>query len=265
VYFSETSRDIEYLVQLVLRLGSHNNWRQIASEMNGRTHKQCLIRYARTLDPQLKTGAWDLEEDARLWVAVQSCFRNQWATVARFVPGRSDLQCRDRWTNTLDPTVARSDQAWSDAESSMLKQCVAERPGWSNVARAMHEAGYHRTDRACLQQYTRLCPDLVDKRLSRKRTAPLAAPTDEPQTRPHAVGRIQSYGQLNIAPPAVVASAPATAPASAPATEPASVPAEPFNNRRSIARLEKSRARLEQSNVRLVIRSVVSRPTSSGI
>ena len=141
----------------------------------------------------------------------------------------------------LDPTVARSDQAWSDAESSMLKQCVAEHPGWSNVARAMHEAGYHRTDRACALQYTRLCPELVVKRPPRKRTAP---PTDEPHARPYAVGRIQSYGQLGVAPPAVAASA----------------PVEPFN-RRSVAKLEKSRARLEQSNVRLVVRQVVSRRT----
>ena len=39
----------------------------------------------------------------------------KWAAVAAQVPGRSDMQCRERWMNSLDP--ARRSGAWTQVSS----------------------------------------------------------------------------------------------------------------------------------------------------
>lgn len=44
-----------------------------------------------------------------------------WSTVARLMPGRDSKQCRDRWLNHLDPTVAaNANKPWTEADDRKL-------------------------------------------------------------------------------------------------------------------------------------------------
>lgn len=64
----------------------------------------CHNRYTNSLLPTLRRGKWSAEEDAKLKFAVQACGKN-WTAISERVEGRTDAQCRERWSNILDPKV----------------------------------------------------------------------------------------------------------------------------------------------------------------
>jgi hypothetical protein len=89
------------LTEAVNKHGNHC-WVSVAAMVSGRTGKQCRVRWVDTLDlANGNKGAWKPEEDAKLTKAVEK-HDNHWAEVAAMVSGRTDKQCRVRWTQTLD-------------------------------------------------------------------------------------------------------------------------------------------------------------------
>jgi hypothetical protein len=48
------------------------------------------------------TSKWTVEEDGKLTEAVTE-LGNDWIGVATLVPGRTNVQCRKRWTKYLSP------------------------------------------------------------------------------------------------------------------------------------------------------------------
>jgi Myb-like DNA-binding domain len=59
-------------------------------------------RWKRALRPDLKKGRWTAEEDGRLIRLMAQGFAS-WSKLAKQMPGRSSKQCRERWSNHLDP------------------------------------------------------------------------------------------------------------------------------------------------------------------
>jgi myb proto-oncogene protein len=57
-------------------------------------------------DGNPRRGTWKPEEDAKLIEAVKKKHGNDWVAVAAMVPGRTNVQCRYRWVNHLDPNRA---------------------------------------------------------------------------------------------------------------------------------------------------------------
>lgn len=43
-----------------------------------------------------------------------------WVQIEKHVPGRTDVQCRERWVNVLDPKVAFTKWTPEEDEVSML-------------------------------------------------------------------------------------------------------------------------------------------------
>jgi ferredoxin len=89
----------------------HNgkNWFAISTLVLGRTRKQCRARWREAFDPSddrtsARAGKWTLDEDAKLKDAVQmDGVRKDWKAIARLVPGRTGIQCSNRWRRYLDP------------------------------------------------------------------------------------------------------------------------------------------------------------------
>jgi hypothetical protein len=51
----------------------------------------------KTLDPKIKHGKWSAEEDRRLNYATHAySYGKNWIMVRFHVPGRTDVQCRER-------------------------------------------------------------------------------------------------------------------------------------------------------------------------
>ncbi|MCL7046409.1 hypothetical protein MKW94_002471 [Papaver nudicaule] len=134
-----------------------NDWQLIAFNMEGRTGTQCSNRWLKTLNPARKrVGRWTVEEDKRLKVAVLLFGAKSWQKMAQFVPGRTQVQCRERWVNCLDPSLNLKE--WTEEEDCLLKAAVEEYGHcWSKVAASLPG----RTDSKCLRRWKVLFPHEV--------------------------------------------------------------------------------------------------------
>jgi hypothetical protein len=69
----------------------------------------------------------------------------QWPDIAKYVPGRTAKQCRERWRHNLDPTIKR--EPWSEEENQKLLRTYDELwSKWADIARQLPG----RTDNACV-------------------------------------------------------------------------------------------------------------------
>jgi hypothetical protein len=69
------------------------------------------------MDPILvMRGAWHPQEDALLRSAVNRFGAGQWDFIAAVIPGRSALQCRERWNFRIGPGLNKMPfEQWEDA------------------------------------------------------------------------------------------------------------------------------------------------------
>lgn len=110
------------------------NWPSVASSMEDRTVVQCVHRFFKTLDPSIIRGRWTSQEDALLRLAVGLHGCKDWFLVCRWVPGRTDVQCRERWMNVLHPGLVTD--PFTPEEDQLLVKVVQEagRPGqWASI------------------------------------------------------------------------------------------------------------------------------------
>ena len=61
---------------------------------------------------------WTAEEDAILQNWVSEKGPKHWSVCSNLFSGRSATQCRERWKNSLDPTIKKGD--WSEHEDLKL-------------------------------------------------------------------------------------------------------------------------------------------------
>jgi len=86
------------------------------------TATQCKARWEKSLDPNLKHGAWTEQEDDQLRKAVAG-YGTSWIQVAAAVPGRTNDQCRERWLEHLNATTQVS---WTGEDDKILLDSVNE-------------------------------------------------------------------------------------------------------------------------------------------
>jgi hypothetical protein len=88
-----------------VRANGARNWNFVASELAGRTPKQCRERWHNHLDPSIQKGPWSPDEDQVL-AEKQAALGNKWAEIARFLPGRTDTLVKNRWNTSVRARVA---------------------------------------------------------------------------------------------------------------------------------------------------------------
>jgi hypothetical protein len=101
-----------------VRENGPENWDALAPQLPGRTGKQCKNRWNNNLNPSLVKGDWAREEDDIITEWVQQYGEKYWAALARQLPGRIGMQCRDRWMNHLNPEVNQN--PWTPEEDTIL-------------------------------------------------------------------------------------------------------------------------------------------------
>eukprot|EP01117_Protostelium_nocturnum_P002743 TRINITY_DN1363_c0_g2_i1.p1 TRINITY_DN1363_c0_g2~~TRINITY_DN1363_c0_g2_i1.p1 ORF type:complete len:624 (-),score=246.38 TRINITY_DN1363_c0_g2_i1:99-1970(-) len=143
-----SKKDDECLTQAVKAFGD-KNWSEVSDQLEGRTGQQCLHRWQKTLNPNIKRGKWSEEEDIHLKVAVSEYGIKNWSLVKEHVPGRTDLQCRERYVNVLDPNISTS--IWTAEEEARLRESVAKHGvgKWSLVSNDLSP----RTDNQCWRKW----------------------------------------------------------------------------------------------------------------
>ena len=104
-----------------------DNWIAIAEHVDGRRRAQCEQRWTKVLNPNIKKGPWGADEDRALLALVMAADarieagggargRRDWKTIAKALAcGRTEKQCRERYSNHLDPTIKKT--KWTEAEA----------------------------------------------------------------------------------------------------------------------------------------------------
>jgi hypothetical protein len=136
------------LTEAVKKHGANWNWNAVAALVPGRTKQQCRQRWAKSLNPDISTSKWQPEEDAKLTEAVKKHGDN-WNAVAALVPRRTNVQCRYRWVESLDPditlgrrtvegldpTIGKTTGRWTVEEDAKLTEAVKKLgTNWIQVA-----------------------------------------------------------------------------------------------------------------------------------
>eukprot|EP00941_MAST-03F_sp_MAST-3F-sp1_P004529 g4529.t1 len=87
----------DQLLLKLIHLNQENpNWGTIASQIKGRTPKQCRERWFNHLDPRVKKGEWTAEEDEVIWKQHQ-LMGNRWSAISKLLPGRTENAVKIRW------------------------------------------------------------------------------------------------------------------------------------------------------------------------
>lgn len=131
-----------------VKLFGNCNWQQVADILGERTGQQCLHRWQKSLNPVIKRQRWNTEEDTLLERAVHLYGAGNWTKIQRLIPGRTDMQCRERWVNILQPSINRGQ--FTQEETKRLMELV-EIYGtkWSYLQTLMPG----RTDNALMRHY----------------------------------------------------------------------------------------------------------------
>ncbi|VFQ95987.1 unnamed protein product [Cuscuta campestris] len=134
-----------------------SNWQAVAATLIERTGTQCSNRWIKTLNPaRERAGKWTADEDKRLKVAVMLFGQKSWKKLAENVPGRTHVQCRERWVNCLDPALNLN--KWTEEEDLKLAAAIEEHGySWSKVATCVAP----RTDSQCRRRWKVLYPHQV--------------------------------------------------------------------------------------------------------
>jgi len=185
----EWTEEEDEQLRTVIETFGENDWQIVAANMEGRTGAQCLNRWCKSIHPdRKKVGRWTVEEDKRLKLAVMVYGPKTWKKIAAFIPGRTEVQCRERWCNVIDPLLKLDE--WTEEEDTKLKEAVSLHGYcWAKVALLVPP----RTDNQCRRRWTVLHPQelaaaqkagkirkaaLISNFVGRKKERPTIGPSD---------------------------------------------------------------------------------------
>lgn len=90
-----TPEDDAQLTAIVNEIGT-NDWRAVASRMEGRNARQCRERWNNYVNPEVRKDPWTEEEDKLLHDRYEE-FGPRWHTIASFFKSRSTNQIKNRF------------------------------------------------------------------------------------------------------------------------------------------------------------------------
>jgi len=131
------SKDEDAKLREGVRVMGPKSWKAISETYLGgwRSDVQCLHRWSKVLKPGLVKGLWTNEEDSIILQCIDSSMI-KWTEIADCVPGRSSKQCRERWSNHLDPSLKKGN--WDDEEDKLLAVAQSVLGNcWSRIAKAI--------------------------------------------------------------------------------------------------------------------------------
>ncbi len=153
-----TDDDMKKLHALVLKHGQA--WKKIDSEFGGVWGGDKLMhtwrKHVQATEAgrvNHKKGPWEKSEDELLLKAV-AIGGKEWSKISMLIPGRTEMQCRERYVNHLDPDIKNS-VPFTDEENAIVAREVpkySNRVAWSKIAQLLPG----RTDRQCRKAWQKM-------------------------------------------------------------------------------------------------------------
>lgn len=119
-----TEEEDRKVIELV-KIHGPRKWELIASHLPGRIGKQCRERWKNHLDPSIKKGNWETHED-ELILELQSKLGNKWATIAKYLPGRTDNAVKNRFNSTLSRRLRQQHESIEENNGTINKNNVSK-------------------------------------------------------------------------------------------------------------------------------------------
>ena len=136
------SKEEDERLKRAVEIYGRSNWKSIEKYVGTRSNQMCAQRWRKKLDPKIagaKKGKWTAEEDEKLKALVKKHGTNgvlSYSNISRDMDfRRSEKQCRERWTNYLDPCVYLG--PFTEEEDSKLLELARIGKNWKTIVKEM--------------------------------------------------------------------------------------------------------------------------------
>lgn len=128
-----TQEEDNILLEAVRLIGDRD-WKKVSYCFENRSPAQCRVRWGKVVCPHNRRGKWLEDEDEALRAAMALFGDKGWVRVQEHVPGRTEIQCRERYCDYLDPSLNHG--PWSAEDIQKLRDLVQEHgtAKWSIIA-----------------------------------------------------------------------------------------------------------------------------------
>lgn len=131
------SQEEDDLVQVLVSHVGPKKWALIAGQLSGKTQKQAYARWRDYLQPGLTSRPWTRWEETHL-LDCQAHIGNQWAILARFMPGRSPNAIKNRFHATKRK-MERNVGAFTNEKSDFSKLTPALTSDEESIKKVVEE------------------------------------------------------------------------------------------------------------------------------
>ena len=116
--YNKWTPEEDTMLRSAVKAHGAKNWKQISTLLPLRSDKQCLNRWHNDLKPGLIKGSWTKAEDDTVCSLVEQYGIKRWSFIAKHLPGRSRIQCRERWYYHLSPDIKKTE--WTEEEDIVI-------------------------------------------------------------------------------------------------------------------------------------------------
>eukprot|EP00898_Chlorokybus_atmophyticus_P000895 jgi/Chlat1/1806/Chrsp135S02138 len=143
------TKEEDDLLRHAVQLYNGRNWKKIAKFFSDRNDTQCRQHWHKVLNPDLIKGNWTKDEDDIIVTMVKKVGTKKWSLIAEQLVGRTDMQCRQRWLNKLNPEIRR--EVWTEEENDILAKAHAKFGNkWVEIAKFLPG----RTSKSIMEHWT---------------------------------------------------------------------------------------------------------------